>query len=100
MLIYLQGGGRGGGQAEKSEGETAGFRIRSFLTSWIRICIRVKSRIRIRILLLTLSQCLGALGSKWSRGGLWTLTIVTWRLKTEPCEVCDPVDSHPDLHLS
>jgi hypothetical protein len=30
-------------------------------------------------------------GSKWSRGGLWTLTIEAWRLKMEPWRVFSPV---------
>ncbi len=50
---------------------------------WEQICIWVKSWIRIRIRV----KILGCLGSKWSHGGPWTLTMEAWRLKMKPWKV-------------
>jgi hypothetical protein len=58
-------------------------RIRISLGSWIRIRIRVKIFSSFK-------------GTKWNRGGPWTLTMEVWRLKMETWRVCKPMvaDSH------
>jgi hypothetical protein len=57
-------------------------RIRIIFENWIhiRIHMRIKSWIRIRFK----SEFRSFRGSKWSRGGPWTLTMEKWRLKIEP----------------
>ncbi len=47
-------------------------------TNRIRICFKIKSRIRIK------SKLRNCGGSKWSNKGLWTLVVQALRLKTGP----------------
>jgi hypothetical protein len=60
-----------------------------FFGSWARIHIRVKSLIRIRIEVKI--ENFFFRGSKWSRGGPWTLKMEAWRLKMEAWRVCRPL---------
>ncbi len=62
-------------------------RIRIIFRSCIRI-ISVKSWIQIRICIKVTMQSFR--GSKWSRGGQWTLRMEAWRFKMEPWKVCRP----------
>jgi hypothetical protein len=58
-----------------------------FLGSRARIRIRVKAGSASAIM----SEFRSFRGSKWSLGGLWTITVEAWRLKMEPWRVCRPV---------